>query len=178
VARLGNYVEFGSPSTATVAMNGSPFVAVPVCWPTWSNRRPCTSSMWFTRGAMSSMLSKSTRAGRLPQTGHPPRMCVLTSWIFPISSMALTLVPLPARSYPPSARVHVSETAQPHAHVRSRRAIERRALWMAEDAARELPDLHARVDDYAVPHAASQASCSMPARSSPGSARGARSAVS
>jgi hypothetical protein len=32
-------------------------------------------------------------------------------------------------------------TAQPHAHVRFRRAIERRALWMAEDAARELPDL-------------------------------------
>jgi hypothetical protein len=32
-------------------------------------------------------------------------------------------------------------TAQPHAHVRFRRAIERRALWMAEDAARELPTL-------------------------------------
>jgi hypothetical protein len=32
-------------------------------------------------------------------------------------------------------------TAQPHAHVRFRRAIERRALWLAEDAARELPDL-------------------------------------
>ena len=27
------------------------------------------------------------------------------------------------------------------AHVRFRRAIERRALWMAEDAARELPNL-------------------------------------
>lgn len=34
-----------------------------------------------------------------------------------------------------------SVTAQPGAHVRFRRAIERRALWMAEDAARELPDL-------------------------------------
>jgi hypothetical protein len=32
-------------------------------------------------------------------------------------------------------------TAQPHAQVRFRRAIERRALWMAEDAARELPNL-------------------------------------
>ena len=32
-------------------------------------------------------------------------------------------------------------TAQPHANVRSRRAIERRALWLAEDAARELPNL-------------------------------------
>ena len=32
-------------------------------------------------------------------------------------------------------------TAQPHAHVRFRRAIERRALWMAEDAARELTNL-------------------------------------
>ena len=32
-------------------------------------------------------------------------------------------------------------TAQPGAHVRFRRAIERRALWMAEDAARELPNL-------------------------------------
>jgi hypothetical protein len=32
-------------------------------------------------------------------------------------------------------------TAQPHAHVRFRRAIERRALWMAEDAARDLPNL-------------------------------------
>jgi hypothetical protein len=29
----------------------------------------------------------------------------------------------------------------PHAHARFRRAIERRALWMAEDAARELPNL-------------------------------------
>jgi hypothetical protein len=32
-------------------------------------------------------------------------------------------------------------TAKPQAHVRFRRAIERRALWMAEDAARELPNL-------------------------------------
>ena len=32
-------------------------------------------------------------------------------------------------------------TAQPHAHARFRRAIERRALWLAEDAARELPKL-------------------------------------
>ena len=32
-------------------------------------------------------------------------------------------------------------TAQPHALVRFRRAIERRVLWMAEDAARELPNL-------------------------------------
>jgi hypothetical protein len=32
-------------------------------------------------------------------------------------------------------------TAQPHANVRFRRAIERRALWLAEDAARELPNL-------------------------------------
>jgi hypothetical protein len=32
-------------------------------------------------------------------------------------------------------------TAQPNAHVRFQRAIERRALWMAEDAARELPNL-------------------------------------
>lgn len=35
----------------------------------------------------------------------------------------------------------VRVTEQPHAHVRSRRAIERRALWAAEDAARELPNL-------------------------------------
>ena len=32
-------------------------------------------------------------------------------------------------------------TAQPDARIRFRRAIERRALWMAEDAARELPNL-------------------------------------
>ena len=32
-------------------------------------------------------------------------------------------------------------TAQPHAHVRFRVAIERLALWAAEDAARELPNL-------------------------------------
>jgi len=32
-------------------------------------------------------------------------------------------------------------TAEAHANVRFRRAIERRALWMAEDAARELPNL-------------------------------------
>ena len=32
-------------------------------------------------------------------------------------------------------------TAHPHAQVRFRRAIERRALWLAEDAAREFPNL-------------------------------------
>ncbi len=32
-------------------------------------------------------------------------------------------------------------TAQPNARIRFRRAIERRALWLAEDAARELPNL-------------------------------------
>jgi hypothetical protein len=32
-------------------------------------------------------------------------------------------------------------TAQPSAQVRFCRAIERRAVWMAEDAARELPNL-------------------------------------
>ena len=32
-------------------------------------------------------------------------------------------------------------TAKAHAHARFRRAIERRAIWMAEDAARELPNL-------------------------------------
>jgi hypothetical protein len=32
-------------------------------------------------------------------------------------------------------------TGQPHPHARFRRAIERRALWLAEDAARELPNL-------------------------------------
>ena len=32
-------------------------------------------------------------------------------------------------------------TAQANAHVRFRRAIERRALWLAEDAARDLPNL-------------------------------------
>jgi hypothetical protein len=31
--------------------------------------------------------------------------------------------------------------AEAHAHVRFRRAIEHRALWMAEDAARDLPNL-------------------------------------
>jgi len=36
---------------------------------------------------------------------------------------------------------HTFLTAQPHAHVRFRRAIEQRALWLAEDAARELPNL-------------------------------------
>jgi hypothetical protein len=32
-------------------------------------------------------------------------------------------------------------TAEAHALVRFRRALERRALWAAEDAAREMPDL-------------------------------------
>ena len=40
-----------------------------------------------------------------------------------------------------AAMEHTFVTAQPHAHVRFRRAIERRALWLAEDAARELPNL-------------------------------------
>ena len=34
-----------------------------------------------------------------------------------------------------------SVTAEAHAQARFRRAIERRALWAAEDAARELPNL-------------------------------------
>src|SRR5918996_359333 len=36
---------------------------------------------------------------------------------------------------------HTFVTAEANARVRFRRAIERRALWMAEDAARELPNL-------------------------------------
>jgi hypothetical protein len=36
---------------------------------------------------------------------------------------------------------HLFVTAEAHAQVRFRRAIERRALWAAEDAARELPNL-------------------------------------
>ena len=36
---------------------------------------------------------------------------------------------------------HLFVTAEAHPHVRFRRAVERRALWMAEDAARELPNL-------------------------------------
>lgn len=36
---------------------------------------------------------------------------------------------------------HMFVTTQPNAQVRFRRAIERRALWLAEDAARELPNL-------------------------------------
>jgi hypothetical protein len=36
---------------------------------------------------------------------------------------------------------HTFLTAQPRAQVRFRRAIERRALWLAEDAAREMPNL-------------------------------------
>jgi hypothetical protein len=36
---------------------------------------------------------------------------------------------------------YVRMTAQPNPHTRFRQAIERRALWMAEDAARELPNL-------------------------------------
>ena len=43
-----------------------------------------------------------------------------------------------ARSSPVA---HTFVTAQPHAHVRFRIAVERRALWAAEDAARELPNL-------------------------------------
>jgi hypothetical protein len=39
------------------------------------------------------------------------------------------------------AEQHTFVTAEAHAHVGFRRAIERRALWMAEDAARELPNL-------------------------------------
>ena len=38
-------------------------------------------------------------------------------------------------------------TAQSNARIRFRRAIERRALWMAEDAARELPDLTLELPD-------------------------------
>jgi hypothetical protein len=36
---------------------------------------------------------------------------------------------------------HTFLTTQPRPLARFRRAIERRALWMAEDAARELPEL-------------------------------------
>jgi hypothetical protein len=41
----------------------------------------------------------------------------------------------------PASCEHAFVTAQPNAHVRFRRAIERRALWAAEDVARELPNL-------------------------------------
>ena len=42
----------------------------------------------------------------------------------------------------PSNRENIrSVTAQPNVQVRFRRAIERRALWLAEDAVRELPNL-------------------------------------
>ena len=43
-------------------------------------------------------------------------------------------------------------TAQPHANVRFRRAIERRALWLAEDAARELPGSSALQDALQLVH--------------------------
>ena len=39
------------------------------------------------------------------------------------------------------AQVGTFVTTQPKARVRFRRAIELRALWLAEDAARELPNL-------------------------------------
>jgi hypothetical protein len=38
-------------------------------------------------------------------------------------------------------RTYVLVTAEAHPSVRSKRAIKRRVLWMAEDAARELPNL-------------------------------------
>jgi hypothetical protein len=41
----------------------------------------------------------------------------------------------------PEGCEHTFLTAQPHAQMRFRSAIERRALWLAEDAARELPNL-------------------------------------
>ena len=47
----------------------------------------------------------------------------------------------PKEGWSQRACEHAFVTAQPHAHARFRRAIERRALWMAEDAARELPNL-------------------------------------
>jgi hypothetical protein len=40
-----------------------------------------------------------------------------------------------------SMGTYVPVTSQPSPRVRFRRAIERRALWAAEDAARELPNL-------------------------------------
>jgi hypothetical protein len=51
-----------------------------------------------------------------------------------------TLSPHPLRSGSATWE-HMFLTAHPHAHVRFSRAIERRALWMAEDAAREPPNL-------------------------------------
>jgi hypothetical protein len=49
----------------------------------------------------------------------------------------LSLLPSP-QSY---VWEHMFVTAEPHAQVRFRRAIERWALWLAEDAAWELPNL-------------------------------------
>jgi hypothetical protein len=46
-----------------------------------------------------------------------------------------------AWTFLPRTWEHPFVTAEAHAHVRYRRAIERRALWAAEDAARELPNL-------------------------------------
>jgi hypothetical protein len=68
-------------------------------------------------------------------------MCVLTSWIFLILSMGAHVSAAPREELSPSPWEHVFVTARPHASARFRRAIERRALWLAEDAARELPNL-------------------------------------
>ena len=63
-------------------------------------------------------------------------------------------------------------TAQPNAHVQPRRAIERRALWMAEDAARELPNPPLE-DALQLVHLYAEADRWRGARSNPGLSRSA-----
>jgi hypothetical protein len=67
----------------------------------------------------------------MPQHPRPPQFEVAR----------LLLKPWSFKGGPSRLWEHTFVTAQPHAHVRFRIAVERRALGAAEDAARKLPNL-------------------------------------
>jgi hypothetical protein len=97
------------------------------------------------RGRQPNLLQVVTHIGRrLPRANQrePPALPAETSGQRSRSSSS----PSPYTSFPESSPglelcEHVFVTAEGHPYSRFRRAIERRALWAAEDAARELPDI-------------------------------------
>lgn len=97
------------------------------------------------RGRQPNLLQTGPHIGRqLPRANErePPALPAETSG----PSTGASSSPSPYTCFPESSPgsglcEHVFVTAEGHPYSRFRRALERRALWAAEDAARELPEM-------------------------------------
>ena len=78
-----------------------------------------------------------TRGDLVADVLEQPLACVFLSFA---SRFGHRLLIVQERGFHSRANIRFV-TAETHANVRFPRAIERRALWMAEDAAREVPEL-------------------------------------